>query len=141
MISYIGGFISPRHALLRIRKVCFRMRSLSKCSSRYARPVNVRKAQRMSSFTYIRAHRAIAMDSALNIKPSPPQKREAAILIKTSPIFRVYTRSDAPLWYRAFVAAFVAAFPLSYPLSREFLSYSFLAAAAAAASPATPLVL
>lgn len=87
---------------------------------RYARPANVRKAQRVSSFAYICAHRAIAMDSALNIKPRPSLPagaREAAIAIKTSPIFRAYNRSDAPLWYRAFVAAF----PLSFPLRISFL--------------------
>jgi len=66
--------------------------------------VNVEEARDGSRVGSFRIYEAIAMDSALNIKPCPlnplrnlcsvPQER--AILIKTSPIFRAYKRSDAP---------------------------------------------
>jgi hypothetical protein len=75
MIFHMGDFINPRRALLRALENTLRMHARSlRSSDRYARPVNVKKAQRVNSFAYIRAHRAIAMDSALNIKSSPPQK-------------------------------------------------------------------
>lgn len=67
-------------------------------------------------------------------KAEPPAGEREAIPIKTSPIFRAYNWSDAPLWYRALVAAF-----LCLRLPWEFLSYSLVSAAAFSSSSSSSL--
>lgn len=116
---------------LRALESTLRMRARSlRCTDRYARPVNVKKAQRVSSFAYIYTCTLRNCNGlCIKHKAEPPaETHEAAISIKTSPIFRVYNRSDAPLWYRAFVAAFLPS------VSPENFSYSF----SIAASPVAP---
>lgn len=111
MISHFDGFVSSARAPTRLETVLrIRAHSLRSIPAGMRGPrVNVEEAQRESSFSrihiymYMRMHRAIAMDSALNIKPRAP--RRSAVSIKTSPIFRAYNRSDAPPWYWSFAAA------------------------------------